>query len=325
MSTLAHTEVAAVAGSTNSTTTEPLAELNITFEYGKVRTFDALASNTIALDGAVQGPAADPATRRYSFDHHGGCLRLVTLATCQQVAVALSLGLVVDRNTNVVINDIDADTVVSVWLLRDALRGGNAGRLKMIKDLVERVGLTDAHGPVFAPHPLHAALGPKWGDKAPQDMAMLATFLEKLDAWYAGAEDEPREERAGVGYGLKATGGWVPVKTPDGFGPLYAEGYLAAALVTPANDKSFTWVIGKRSDLVPLAVGPADSSKDRSGQYLPTILGTIAQAEHALGVAHSDNWGGGSSIGGSPRLPGGVGSRLSEEAVLAILNRFTIG
>ena len=94
------------------------------FVFGQVVDFGALAPNTIALDGAVQGPQIDAASRRFSFDHHAGCTRLVTLATCQQVALALELGLVVDEATEVVINDLDADTVVGVFINSfEALQG----------------------------------------------------------------------------------------------------------------------------------------------------------------------------------------------------------
>lgn len=117
----------------------------------------------------------------------------------------------------------------------------------------------------------------------------------------------------------------MPVTTPDGFGPLYKQGYLAAALVSEANEGSLTWVIGKRSDLVPLPLGPADASKDRSGDYTSTILGNLAKLEAAKGCSSKDNWGGATSIGGSPRLPGGVGSKLTRAEVLDILNDFTIG
>lgn len=307
---------------TNSSSVISSAVPTIVFEYGKVMPFADLPSHSIALDGYVQGPEQDPGRQRYSFDHHAGCSRLVTLATCQQVAIALRLGLCVNHISKVFTNDIDADTVMAVWLLLHPERLDQ----KHVRKLVDRIGMTDSHGPVFPPHPLHSQLGPRWGSKEPQSLEMLNGFLSVLDKWFeTGEEPAPQPPRPGRGFGLKAVGKWEAVQTPDGFGPLYEAGYLAAALVTPANEASYTWVIGKRSDLVPLAIGPADGSKDRSGEYLPTILGALARAEAEKGVSPKDNWGGGTSIGGSPRLPGGVGSRLSEAHVLEILNQFTIG
>ena len=303
--------------------------MHIAFAFGQVLSFDNLSNNSVALDGAVQGPQADPTRRRFSFDHHAGCLRLVTLATCQQVAVAIELGLVVDEATTVHINDLDADTVLSVWLLQKAAKGHGDDVVTQprVRQLIDQVGRTDAHGPIFPFHPLHAALGPSWGDKAPQDLAMLEGFLAVLEAWYTYAEEPKlRPARAGRGYALAAGDArWAAVETADGFGPLYAAGYLAAALVCPAADGSSMWTIGKRSDLVPLNLGPADTSEDRSGAYTAALLGELAKAEAAAGCPAAANWGGASSIGGSPRLPGGVGSRLAEEQVVAILNRFLIG
>lgn len=293
----------------------------IRFSYGSVVPFASLPANSVALDGYVQGPEQDPATYRFSFDHHAGCSRLITLATCQQVAIALRLGLCVSRIQNIFTNDIDADTVMATWLLLHPERLDE----KRVRKLVDRIGMTDSHGPVFPPHPLHSSLGPKWGSKEPQTLEMLFGFLGVLDKWFeTGEEPAALPPRPGRGYGLKDGGTWHAVETPDGFGPLYAQGYIAAALVTPANEGSSMWVIGKRSDLVPLPIGPADGSKDRSGDYLPTILGALARAEETKGVSSKDNWGGGTSIGGSPRLPNGIGSQLSEEEVLSILQKFCV-
>lgn len=88
----------------------------IVFEKGKVVDFSDLPDNSVALDGYCQGPTLDPERRRFSFDHHAGCIRLVTKATCEQVREAVILGLPVDSETTICVNDIDADTVVSVWL-----------------------------------------------------------------------------------------------------------------------------------------------------------------------------------------------------------------
>ena len=311
-----------MANTTNSSA------LNINFQYGKVWSFSDLPNNSIALDGAVQGPQVDPTARRFSFDHHGGCVRLVTLSTCQQVWLALKLGLVVDDKTAVYINDLDADTVLSVWLLQKAAqdRGSEILARNDLEILVSNIGDVDSHGPIFPIRPLHFELGPRWEDKTPQSVEMLAGFMSRLDKWYEDGVENPRPApRPGEGYALKANGGWEWVTTSDDFAPLYNGGYLAAALVTPANEGTLTWVVGKRSDLVPLALGPADASKDRSGDYLPTILGELAKAEASKGIKSQDNWGGGTSIGGSPRLPGGIGSKLSKTEVFEILSRFTIG
>ena len=66
--------------------------MNIIVQRGMTLPFNQLPPYSLALDGYVQGPALDVENHRYSFDHHAGCLRLVTKATCAQVLDALILG-----------------------------------------------------------------------------------------------------------------------------------------------------------------------------------------------------------------------------------------
>jgi hypothetical protein len=298
--------------------------LNVSFEYGSTLPFEAIPSNGIALDGAVQGPQIDSAARRYSFDHHAGCIRMVTLATCQQVLLAIQIGLVVDEDTIVFVNDIDADTVLSTWLLIQALRAGayddvvSAAWLRdpRLLDLVAQIGDVDAHGPIFPVHPMHTELNLPYGDKTPQDAAMLARQIAKLDAWCLAPAlaPPPRAREAGRGYAIRQNGEWEPVTTPDGFGSLYAAGFLAAALVTEANENTLKWTIGKRSDLVPLALGPATDPK--------SLLAKLRVLE---GAPPAETWGGGSTIMGSPRRPGGLSSSIPEPKVVEVLRSTKIG
>ena len=77
---------------------------NITFLQGHVWALEDLEDRSIALDGAVQGPALDHTRQRYSFDHHKNCIRHVTLATCEQVRDAILLGADFE-GYNIYIND----------------------------------------------------------------------------------------------------------------------------------------------------------------------------------------------------------------------------
>ncbi|EFC81113.1 hypothetical protein [Parafrankia sp. EUN1f] len=104
---------------------------------------------SIALDGYVQGPALDTDLHRFSFDHHGECLRLMTAATCRQVADALLLGLEPARYT-VYVNDLDADTVLATALLaRPDLLGPTVSVRAATRALVEAVAGRDALGPAY--------------------------------------------------------------------------------------------------------------------------------------------------------------------------------
>src|SRR5581483_736444 len=99
----------------------PLRHVTLVLELGHEWTFDDLPPGSIALDGAVQGPRVDAAARRFSFDHHAGCVRLLTSATCRQVFDALLMGLD-PAGMRVHVNDLDGDTVLSLWLLEQAPR-----------------------------------------------------------------------------------------------------------------------------------------------------------------------------------------------------------
>ncbi len=302
--------------------------MHMNFTFGQVLEFATLSPNSIALDGAVQGPQVDPVNRKFSFDHHAGCIRLVTLATCQQVATALQLGLVVDEETTVIINDIDADTVLAVWLLANPERVNEP----RVKELVEKVGLTDAHGPIFKAHDIHRELAPAYGSKEPQTLGMLETFLAKVTQYANGEWQAPpaRAERPAKGYAWSPKSGWVAVETKTGFDDVYNQGYLAGFLFTEAPEGTLQYTVAKRSDLVPLSMGPGAvmrPPKSADDYRKDTILGALALAEFAGNheQSHAANWGGASSIGGGPRNPDGTMSRLTPEQVLEVCKTFTDG
>jgi len=79
---------------------------------------------TIFLDGAAQGePFVDPERDVYNLDHHEGCVRAFTLATCEQAMVLLRRGLDLRlRDWSVIANGVDLDTVLAIWVLLNHLR-----------------------------------------------------------------------------------------------------------------------------------------------------------------------------------------------------------
>lgn len=305
--------------------------MKIHFIFGQIIAFDTLPTNSIALDGACQGPKIDAATRRFSFDHHADCIRMVTLATCQQVALGLKMGLVVDEQTQIYVNDLDADTSLSVWLLQNPNRVNE----RLVRDLVEAIGATDAHGPLFPPHFMHAQLGPKWGSKDPQTMEMLSSFLQKMTDYADGKIEAPAKpvREPGKGFGWAPEKGWEALEAADGFATVYAKGYLAGFLYVDAADGTTLYTVGKRSDLVPLPIGPShrDRNNDAASYLEATILGSLGLAELEANPqqSHKDNWGGASTIGGSPRITVErdgkkfqLASRLTPEQVLEICKKF---
>jgi hypothetical protein len=287
-----------------------------------------LPPKAIALDGYVQGPEIG-ADDRWSFDHHAKCIRLVTLATCQQVHLALSMGMS-PRNRHIYINDLDGDTVLSAWLLANA----DLIHREDVSSLVRIVGLIDAHGPVA--RSLMSADDNHTADVFFQGVmdvvnrvereraahfnewpSMLAECFGKLDRWlkYGEPVAVPTAPPSHVVTLHEATvdGLRMVAAQAEGLGAfhrLYALGYHVVLLSTPLADGSTRYTIGKLSDLVSYRLGPHTDGR--------SLLGKLRNIE--------GGWGGGSSIGGSPRSADGSSSKLTLEQVWTLLtDPFLVG
>lgn len=293
--------------------------MNIVIKRGSTIAFDDLPSNSVALDGYVQGPFIDVSTKRYSFDHHAGCLRLVTKATCAQVFDALVLGLDPSQMT-VYLNDIDADTVLAVWLLKHP----KAITHPRVRNLVEDVGNVDAHGPSYFPFVrdndlcqrfFKGAMEPeararRQGHYATMDLNLLLNdCLARTDKLvFRNGRFENLAEKRCVNYEITHRGkGWVMSKSHERvFGVLYRDGYhrvvtyypLEVKLANGEQEHSWAYTIAKQSDLI-------------MDFNIPLILSRLASIE--------PGWGGGSSIGGAPRRANGSRSYLHPDRVFEII------
>lgn len=293
---------------------EPDVLENVVVERGKVVRFDELPPKSIALDGYTQGPNIDLKEGRFSFDHHGECIRLVTQATCQQVLHALLLGLNPKKHT-IYVNDVDGDTALSVWLLKNPSRASD----EKVRRAVESIGGRDAHGPAFPALDedlvnafYKGALGflsdmQRNEEYAKADLReVLKSCLENIDRLFDGTlEWSPQSEKDRHFEVTHVGDGWAMVESSDSvFDILYTEGHTRAVLYTKLEDGSFRYTVGKKSDLVQdFPVGPQ------------TQRGTIL---HALNEREA-GWGGGSAIGGSPRNEDGSASRLMPDEVFSII------
>ncbi len=288
--------------------------MKLVIRRGATVEFNDLPPRSVALDGYVQGPEVDLVQERFSFDHHDRCLRLVTRATCQQVLDSLLLGFD-PSDKSVFLNDIDGDTVLAVWLLKNPTRVTE----KKVRHLVESVGEIDAHGPAYP------ALDPALADAFYQGAmreestlrrsgeyqncdleALLNSCLKGVDDLLDGSLKLP-ESSPSLPYEIThtGTGGWVMV---EGNGPIFMDLYQAGftRIIThrPLEVGGWQYTVAKKSDLVPcFAVGPMSKPG--------TILATLADLE--------PGWGGGSSIGGSPRHEDGSSSKLSPEEVFQLV------
>lgn len=302
--------------------------MRIVFEKGNVIPFEQLPNNSIALDGYVQGPQVDPKNRRFSFDHHAGCLRLVTKATCEQVRESIILGLPTGPEMTVYVNDLDGDTVLSIWLLQKP----EMARADIVETLVRMVGLVDAHGPIIGAHPMHAQLTPPppWvKDSPPQSLGMLQEMLDKLDGWFNGTYTPPIEgpaKDASNGWGWSPQKGWFKVITHWGMSGFYSQGAVLGFLYNQLPDGTWMYTVAKASDLVAADLGPGSKVRPVTdvSQFENTILGELGRAEQLKNPSQSlaHTWGGGTSVGGSPRNADNSSSRLTPDEVLEVFKKF---
>ena len=288
---------------------------NTVVSRGTTVPFAELPAKSIALDGYCQGPAVDVEGERFSFDHHAGCLRLITSATCKQVFDAILLGFDPTDYT-IYINDVDGDTVLSVWLLRNAAKV--AAEPCEVRDLVEAVSAIDAHGPAYPTD--NALLVDKFfqGVMAPEVAArrnktfqtanldeMLESCVDNVSLLLDGGLGyRPKTDERG--YEITHTGnGWVMAKSNDFiFDLLYAAGHTRAVAYQRLSDGSYAYTVAKKSELVShFPVGPAN----KEGNIL-----------YALN-AREPGWGGGSTIGGAPRNADGSRSHLTPDEVFQIV------
>jgi hypothetical protein len=105
---------------------------------------------TIFLDGVAQcEPFMDHERQVYNLDHHEGCVRAFTLATCEQTLVMYMKGLDLQgREWHVFANEPDLDTILSIWILLNHARIGKqeTTQRRILFALVRYEGVIDALG-----------------------------------------------------------------------------------------------------------------------------------------------------------------------------------
>lgn len=281
--------------------------------HGEELSLNKLPPRALALDGAVQGPEHDDQDR-WSIDHHAGCLRLATSATCEQVRRMLIQGLDI-RGRDVYINDVDGDTLLSLWLLENSHRVYE----RDVRRLVRAVGAVDAHGPAgklelsdeekaladvfFSPAGVYGVVPQDVQDHFEEWFSIINRGVQRITEIVHGeviAEPFPTPQfkmlyEDSDHFAILVEGGGFGV-----FEPLYKEGF-SVVIVTDGNGM---YTIGKRSDLVLYPLGPHTDPD--------SLLGRLR--------AREPGWGGGSTIGGSPRPDGsGLKPWLVWEEVAGLL------
>lgn len=286
--------------------------MKLVIERGKTVALADLPPWSIALDGYVQGPALDNVLHRYSFDHHRGCIRLITTATCEQVRDAILLGLDPSPYT-VYLNDVDTDAALAVWEMR------NPTRLREVKvgQYITAAGLLDAHGGaypvVFQRRQVEWIGEPETQARVSGEYERLSVDglqalidcigdrFEQLLSGNAPTEQALRRVEVRADYERLFDGtGWTMVQAvdPHVLFDLYEQGIERIVTCRPQLNGSFAYTVARRSDFVDLF-------------DVPSILDALNAVE--------PGWGGGSTIGGAPRHPDGSRSRLPPERVFDIV------
>lgn len=285
--------------------------MEIVIDRGRTVLFEDLAPRSVALDGYVLGPRIDAENERYSFDHHGDCVRHATRSSAEQVHDAIVLGLT-PRHLTVYVNDVDLDTALAVWLLRHTERA----REPLVNRLVHGAGLLDAHSGAF---PLAGDLPTivEWisepetraranGGYYQLDAAGLRNLLDEIGrrvsvyadgASAAYTEDFRIDNRYEV---LHRGTGWVLVESlgTRAHARLFADGHERVVIHTTLPDGTHGYTVAKRSEFV---------------KCFPVVR-ILAALD-----AREPGWGGGSTVGGAPRNADGSRSALRPEEVFGIV------
>lgn len=275
---------------------------------------------SVALDGYVAtGPRFDPDGPRINLNHHEEVDRLATRATCAQVLIAIRQGFFLcfrDEHgvqAQVYCNDCDEDVCLSWFLLKygylaEHVLNPMLNRLVTMEDLLDATAGAypfPADLPylaelawIFAPYRqarLEGALETKDPDVYRNVVQEVEhRILQHLSGNGGNQELDTRYEKIGGGEG------WALIREigAQARTGLFADGVRAYVSVRERPSKRWTYTVGRMSIFVPF--------------NLPRII-------EALNKAEGDGpgrWGGGNTIGGSPRVRG---SKLPPDEVVRIV------
>jgi hypothetical protein len=162
------------------------------------------------------------------------------------------------------------------------------------------------------------------------DEQMLLEDLEKIDGYFSGAFTPVERRSPGTTIASSDGRNFEVGETPNGFAPVYGRGQLVACVGTALANGTWSWTIGKVSDLHPFPVGPGhhDRNGDPRSWREDTLLGFLGRAEDAVNPDQDPaaSWGGGTTIGGGPRGKDEAGnmsgSQFGPEEMLNLVREF---
>lgn len=281
----------------------------------------------IAIDGYVIGkPKFNDAGPWVNFNHHEGVNRLATRATCGQVYMAVRQGLfsrfqdIEGPRAVVFANDCDEDVCLS-WFILKWGRFPEKIKLPTLEQLVNIVDLIDTTSGacaislqvwekiawIFEPYRRFRLSG-EVDKKDEKDFLNVVKVVESRILRHVDGQGESipldtRYERVkGVHLSPRMVY-WSMIKEIGAQARvgMFNKGVRAYVSVRERPDgKSWTYTVGRTSEFVPFD--------------LAKIFSALNKAEGCT----DDRWGGGNTIGGSPRVEG---SRLSPEKVERIITQ----
>lgn len=301
------------------------------FSESEAREF---GERVILLDGAGRfGPLLDNKTRLYNLDHHEGCERTFTLATCEQALLLVHSGLDLgEGDWTVYANEPDLDTLLAIWCLLNYKRLPTlrAEARDILLPLIRLEGAIDANGTELAslcglPRRVLASAQRHLDELLEPESALrqsgewLKTDLHEfvigrlaaLDRIVYRASDFLEYRRIDEIHGhVDLPGGWVAIACRDAGGIYEVEQHLKAR-----------W--GDQLGLIALEKDIGHYTLRRTSTLSDIDLNAGYRALNTLdprvdGRPPEKCWGGSNLIGGSPR---GSGTGLSAMEILRTLQQ----
>jgi len=299
--------------------------LQVTIKAGLTVTASAARKappGTIYLDGVAQAePFLDHEKKVYNLDHHEGCVRTFTLATCEQALIMCVKGLDLrDREWKIFANEPDLDTILAIWILlnhqrinnRDAIHRRSLFALVRLEGIIDALGLElrELSGlPADLLQKLMRIIDrlrmeelelKKGGEWSKTDfLAYTVGVLRKLDQFliklgelddFKGVEELAR---------IELTNNRIAVVVASDLGIYELEPHLIK-------------LYGNRLGWVALSRGEKDYTLRQMDLFMPVNLEDVYQRLNFMdpavkGRINVSRWGGSGDIGGSPR---NLGTRL---------------
>jgi len=287
-------------------------------------TWEEFASKTgpfaVALDGYVkEGPITGDSAPRINLNHHEGSDRLATRATCAQVLLFIRQGIFEIFNQHgeptmdIYVNDCDQDVCTSVYLLThahiaDQILNPRLNRLVFMEDMLDSTA-----GSYPFPDNLPALMELAWVFQ-PYTQFRLNGGLDRKD---------PEEYQSiitdvclRINEHIMHAGKSIPLDTRyerisgnNRWGMFKEIGAQAFSGIAATGIHAFVSV-RERSD------GRYNYTLWRSLPVIPFDIPALYDALNAADDSNGDRWGGGNTIGGSPRVRG---SKLTPKQVEAIV------